>query len=106
MFNDRIRYANVDINNDILRINYNLAKKKLNKSITRGNLEYIFNLKDDTIEKAAAYILIDKNDEAMKILSNEINKDYHYYYYLQIMPVFESINFEKLKLEKIECTIT
>ena len=42
----------------------------------------------------------------MKILSNEINKDYHYYYYLQIMPVFESINFEKLKLEKIECTIT
>lgn len=106
LFNDRIRYANVDINNDILRINYNLAKKKLNKSITKGNLEYIFNLKDDTIEKAAAYILIDKNDEAMKILSNEINKDYHYYYYLQIMPVFESVNFEKLKLEKIECPIT
>ena len=49
LFNDRTKYANVDINNDILRINYNLAKKKLNKSITKSNLEYIFNQKEDSI---------------------------------------------------------
>ena len=96
---------NVDINNDILRINYNLAKKKLNKSITKSNLEYIFNQKEDSIEKAAAYVLIDKIDEATKLIMKEIEKDYHYYYYLQIMPVFSNINFENLRLSEIENSV-
>ena len=100
LFDNQTQNNNVDINNDILRINYNLAKKKLNKSITKSNLEYIFNHKDDTVEKAAAYVLIDKSDEAIKIIKNKINKDYYYFYYLQLMPVFENINFEHLKLQE------
>ncbi len=94
--------STIEINNDILRINYNLAKKKLNKSITKANLEYIFNQKEDSIEKAAGYMLIDKIEEAKKIIKNEIEDDYHYYYYLKLMPVFNNIDFDKLNLSEIK----
>ncbi|DAA84063.1 TPA: hypothetical protein CPT90_06705 [Candidatus Gastranaerophilales bacterium HUM_3] len=102
LFDNQTQNNNVDINNDILRINYNLAKKNLNKTITKSNLEHIFNHKDDSVEKAAAYVLIDKMDEATKIITNKINKDYYYFYYLQLMPVFKNINFEKMKLQEKE----
>lgn len=102
LFHNQTKNENVDINHDVLRINYNLAKKRLNKAITKSNLEYIFHQKNDSVEKAASYILIDKVDEAMKILQKEIEKDYQNYYYLQVMPVFDNIDFEKLKLMQLE----
>ena len=102
LFANQQKNINVDVNNDILRINYNLAKKHLNKTITKSNLEYIFSQKSDSVEKAAAYILIDKQEEAKKILSTEINDDYQYYYSLQVMPAFQSINFENLKLQQVQ----
>lgn len=96
LFNNQTN--SIDINNDVLRINYNLAKKKLKKSITKANLEYIFNQRNDSIEKAAAYVLIDKVEDAKRIIIKEIEKDYNNFYYLQIMPVFENIDFKKLNV--------
>lgn len=97
----------VNKNDNVLRINYNLAKKRRKNpsKITKVNLESIFDNTKDTIEKAAAYILIDEPNEAQKIIKAKIDKNYYYYYHYQQMPVFESINFEEFEKEKIPIRI-
>ena len=97
----------VNKNDNILKINYNLAKKRRKNpsKITKVNLEPIFDNTKDTMEKAAAYILIDEQEEAQKIIKAKIDENYYYYFRYQQMPVFESINFKELEKEKISIKI-
>lgn len=94
----------IDINNPVLRINYNLAKKLGPKTskITKSNLESVFQLKENPIEKVAGYLLIDEPQKAEELFKNEIQKDYENYYSFMNMPVFQSLNFNKLKLAPID----
>ena len=94
----------IDKNNAILRINYNMAKKFGTKQskITKTNLESIFKTKEDTVEKAACYILIDEPHNAINIFKKKIMEDYCNYYYYKDMPIFKTLNFNDLKLEAID----
>ncbi len=97
-------YNNVDKNNSVLIINYSLAKKlrKNHSKIRENNLENILKEDKDSLTKAAAYILLDDVNKAMKILKKELDKDYMMYYRLQEMPVFENIKFGELKKQPIK----
>ena len=93
----------VDINHPVLRINYNMAKKMGSRKskITKTNLESVFQLKDAPFETIAAYLLMDEKQNAEKMFKEELKKDYRSFYYYQTMPVFQSLDFESLKLEPI-----
>ncbi len=94
---------NVNKTNSVLKINYSLAKKlrKNASKIRENNLDDILNQSRDSLEKAAAYILLDDFQNANKIIRKEIDNDYMMYYRLQLMPVFKQINFNELKKESL-----
>lgn len=91
----------VNKDEDILLINYSLAKKKIGKNITKNNLDSILSHNKDDLQKAAAYILIDEIYNAEKIIKNKIEEDYTYFYDLQFMPVFQDIDFNKFEQKPI-----
>lgn len=93
--------CNIDKTSPTILINYNLAKKlrKNPSKIRENNLENILNRQEDSLEKAAAYVLLDDTANAMKILKKKVEEDYMMYYRLQEMPVFAPINFDELKKE-------
>ena len=100
---NNVSNTNVDKTNPIIIINYSLAKKqkKIPSKIRENNLEDILKQKEETLEKAAAQILLGDISSATKILKKKIDEEYMMYYRLQIMPVFKPINFSEFKKEEI-----
>lgn len=96
LFNDVEKAQIIDINNSVLRVNYSLAKQKQNRTVNKTNLENILENKEDSIEKAAAYILIGDNSKAESIIKKEIEEDYGTFYEFKRMPIFKDIDFEKI----------
>ncbi len=78
------------IQNPVLEINYELARKGIGKSIRNDKINALYTQCSDE-EKAAACVLLNKNEEAISILNNIIQKDKETYYRIKVFPVFETI---------------
>ena len=94
---------------DVLLINYNLAKVLNNESINLPRIQKIADKSKDNIIKAAVKAIINlqkKNstsrEECIKLLEKGIEEDYEKWYWCKIFPVFQDIDFNSLKKEKLE----
>lgn len=94
---------------DVLVINYNLAKVLKGESINLPRIQKIADRSKDDITKAAvkAVINLQKNDstskeECISFLTKGIEKNYDQWFECKIFPVFQKIDFNSLKKEKLE----
>ena len=74
----------------ILTINYELARKMAERKVRKDKLMPIYQ-GEETLEKAAAAVLLDMEDEAVSILNKLIDEDYSRIYTIRKFPVFQSI---------------
>lgn len=93
----------INAKEDVLWINYNIAKKYGSKksTISKNDLKDITETKENSLAKAAAYILLDNEEEAKRVLKKKIEKDFSYFYEIQNQPIFATLNYEELKVAEI-----
>lgn len=84
-------------NDSILEINYELARKGINKNIRTDKISSLYEQSEKQI-KAATCVLLDKKDEAINILKSIIEEDFEHYYQIKPYPVFKPILQELKKL--------
>ena len=94
---------------DVLVINYNLAKVLNGENINLSKIQKIADRSKDDIIKAAvkAVIHLQKNDSTSKeecicFLKKGIEKNYYKWFECKMFPVFQKIDFNSLKKEKLE----
>ena len=75
---------------NVLTINYELARKLSNRKVRKEKLLPIYN-NGEAMEKAAAAVLLDKEGDAISVLNKLIEDDYSQRYKIRKFPVFQSI---------------